>query len=203
MANDRELVFGTTNPAKLKQIQDILKPAGIILLGLNEFELSIEVAEDGATAQANARIKALTYANTIGRTVLAMDNALNFDDLPDAEQPGTHVRRIDGKEPANDGEMLASYIELIGKHGGQLKGRWEYAFSIAQPGGKSVEKSIYSPRLFMAKPSKKTVPGYPLLSIQMVPSSDKYISEMSEQEQAKYWQDSIGQPLVEFVTSNL
>ncbi len=43
--------------------------------------------------------------------------------------------------------------------------------------------------------------GYPLESIQIDPQSQKYISEMTQDEQNNFWQKAIGQPLLEFVQS--
>lgn len=198
----KELIFGTGNMAKIQQVQGALGALDIKVRGINEFDVNIDIDENGKTAQENARKKATAYAVAIGRVVFAMDNALYFKGLDDSEQPGLSVRRVRGIERSSDKEMIDSYARLINEHGGELEGWWEFAVSIAQPDGASVEDSIISPRLFVANASEKVIPGYPLESIQIEPETGRYVSEMSEQEQALFWQKSIGAPLSEFIQHN-
>ncbi|HEY0965491.1 MAG TPA: non-canonical purine NTP pyrophosphatase [Candidatus Saccharimonadales bacterium] len=149
------------------------------------------------------RKKATAYANALGRTVFAIDNALYFNDLPEGEQPGLYVRRIGGTERSTDEEMLENYKELVRSHGEQIEGYWEFGVSIAKPDGTSIEEVIISPRLFVAKASDKMIPGFPLEAIQVDPETGKYISEMTEEEQAQFWQRGIGEPLSRFIEANL
>lgn len=202
MNDVKELIFGTGNRAKVQQVQGALGDS-ILVRGIHEFDIHIEVEEDGTTAQENARKKATAYASALGRTVFAMDNALYFNDLPDDEQSGLFVRRVGGIERSTDEEMIQCYKALVEKHGEQVEGYWEFGVSIAQPDGASVEDSIISRRLFVANPSEKVVPGYPLESIQIDPETGTYVSEMSDEEQAQFWQRNIGEPLSRFVQANL
>ena len=199
----KELIFGTSNRAKIDQIQAALGDANIIVRGINEFDIQIDVVEDGATAQENAKKKAIAYAKAIGRTVFAMDNALYFNGIDDSEQPGVFVRRLGGIERSSDEEMINSYTGFIEKHGKRLDGWWDFGVSIANANGTSVEDSIISPRLFVSEASKRVVPGYPLESIQIDKDTGKYISEMNSREQALFWQKNIGDQLKEFVGANL
>ncbi len=199
----KELIFGTGNKAKIEQVQGALGGLDITVRGINDFGVDIKVEEDGETAQENARKKASAYAKALNRVVFAMDNALYFNGFADADQPGLFVRRVGGVEALSDEEMIASYQRLIGEQGGQLEGWWEFGLSIAQPDGTSVEESIISPRLFVAKASESVVPGYPLESIQIEPTTGRYVSEMSAEEQAAFWQRSIGEPLAKFVLANM
>ena len=201
MSEATELVFGTGNKAKIKQVQDALGE-DFIIKGITDFGIAIDVEEDGKTAQENARKKSVAYAKALGRTVFSMDNALYFKDVPDNEQPGLYVRRIGGIERSNDQEMVDSYAAFVRQRGEQLEGWWEYGLSIANASGDSVEDSIISPRLFVAKQSDKVVAGYPLESIQIDPETGKYVSEMTSEEQAAFWQRTIGEPLNRFIRAN-
>ena len=158
MAQAKEIVFGTGNKAKIQQVQGALGDA-IQVRGINEFGIDLSLEEDGKTAQENARKKAIAYTDALGRAVFAMDNALYLDDLPDNEQSGLYVRRIGGIECLTDEEMIESYTALVKKLGEKTKGYWEFGASIAQPDGTSIEDSIISPRLFVAKPSDKALQG--------------------------------------------
>jgi XTP/dITP diphosphohydrolase len=203
MAETKELIFGTTNKAKIDQIQGALGTGSIVVRGIGDFGINIDIPENGKTAKENAKKKAVAYAHELGRTVFAMDNALYFKGLGDDQQPGLYVRRVGGLERSSDEEMIHSYVELIETHGGRIEGWWEFGLSIAQADGSSVEDSIISPRLFVSKASDKVVPGYPLESIQIEPDTGKYVSEMSEADQAAFWQRSIGEPLARFIDSNV
>lgn len=196
----KELLFGTTNEAKIKQVRGALAPSGIKVDGVKDKSVLPEVIEDGKTALENARKKSLAYAKALGRTVFSMDNALYLEGLGQENQPGLNVRRINGTtERPTDQQMLDYYSVLIGKLGGRVNGYWEFGICIANSEGDCRETVIKSPRVFVSTPSQKMVEGYPLESIQIEPKSGKYISEMSQVEQDVFWQKAIGKPLLEFV----
>ncbi|MDO8452921.1 MAG: non-canonical purine NTP pyrophosphatase [bacterium] len=199
----KEIVVGTTNEAKVKQIQGALANLDIQVSGVDRTKENLpEVEENGKTALENARKKALAYAKALGRTVLSMDNALYFDTLPAEDQPGLHVRRINKENPRpSDEELIEYYSSLIEKMGGETKGYWEFGICVATLDGQTRETTIISPRIFKSNPGAKVNPSYPLESLQIDPESGKFIGEMSEEEQALFWQKVIGKPLADFVTS--
>lgn len=199
----KTLTIGTTNPAKIVQIRDALIPVGIIVEGVADKKLLPIVVEDGDTVQENARKKALVYAKALGRLVFSMDNALFLDGLTPEKQPGIHVRRIGGLEASTDAELLEHGVALINSLGGKTTGYWEYGICIASPDGQYWETTLRTPRVFTSKPSQKIVPGYPLESIQIDPETGVYISEMSLEEQAKFWQKTLGKSLADFVSGVL
>jgi len=197
-----QLIIGTTNEAKVKQIKGALSPLNLKIDGVKDKSALPEVIEDGATAQENAKKKAVAYAKALGVTVLSMDNALFIDGLSKKEQPGINVRRISGRnDRPNDQELLDHYSSLIGRLGEKVEGHWEFAICVATPSGETQETTIISPRLFVSRPSQRIVPGYPLESIQIEPESGKYISEMSQDEQDIFWQKAIGEKLCNFIGS--
>lgn len=202
--NRIELVFGTSNPAKITQVQAALDPLGVVVHGIGEFGVRLDVPEGGSTAQQNARIKALAYAHAFTRTVFSMDNALYLDGLSSADQPGPYVRRFPGgSERPSDSEMLRYYIGLIEQHGGSMTGHWDFAVAIATHRGRLAETSIRSLRHFSATSTSRIIDGYPLESIQIDPDSGKYVADMSAVEQAEFWQSAIGAPLMKFVRDNI
>lgn len=200
MTKIKEILFGTTNEAKVKQLQGALAPIGVRVCGVEDKSSLPLVEENGKTAQENARKKALTYAKALKTNVISMDNALYFDELSIEEQPGINVRRIDKEvERMSDEQMLACYCALVKRFGERTTGRWEFAICIATPEGELRETTIISPRIFTSIPSPEIVPGYPLESIQLDSLTGKYISEMTQEEQNDFWQHAIGQPLQEFI----
>lgn len=199
----KKLIMGTTNPAKVAQVRDALASAGVEVEGVADKKLLPEVTEDRTTVQENARKKAVAYAKAIGQTVLSMDNALFLDGLAPEDQPGIHVRRIGGSFAATDAELLDHGAALVKSLGGNVTGYWEYGICIADPSGKVWETTLRTPRVFTSKRSDKSVPGYPLESIQIDPKTGKYISEMTSEEMASFWQRTLGTPLCSFVSSVL
>jgi len=196
----KEILFGTTNKAKIAQLQGALAPIGMVVRGIESDTPLPVISEDGKTAQENARKKATTYAKALNTTVFSMDNALYFDTLSENEQPGLNVRRINSiNERPTDDEMLEYYSALIKKFGDQITGRWEFAICVATQNGEYREITIISPRIFVSTPSQKIVQGYPLESIQIDPKTGKYISEMSQEEQDIFWQQAIGKPIQDFI----
>lgn len=197
-----QIIVGTQNPAKINQIRDALALSGINIEGLPSNVKFEDIKEDGLNAQENARKKAVTYAQALEKIVLSMDNALYFDNLKPEQQPGINVRRIEGRDDRpTDEELINYYQKLITQLGEQTNGHWEFAVCVAYPNGVIKETTIISPRIFVSKKSEQIVPGYPLESLQIDPESKKYISEMTQEEKAVFWQKAIGKPLCEFVNS--
>ncbi len=196
----KEIVIGTTNEAKVAQIRGALAPMGVTVMGIGKEVTLPRIEEDGKTALENARKKATAYAKALNTTVLSMDNALYFDELSSEEQPGLNVRRIpSSSERPSDDEVLRYYSTLVKRFGERTTGRWEFGICVATPDGEYKETTILSPRIFTSAPSAVLVPGYPLESIQIDPETGSYISEMSQEEQDRFWQRAIGKPLQEFV----
>lgn len=70
----KELIIGTGNEAKNKAFRSVFAPLGITILGNDELGISLDIQENGSTAQENARKKSLAYAQAAGRPVLSLDN---------------------------------------------------------------------------------------------------------------------------------
>lgn len=200
----KELIIGTSNPAKIGMVQSALLPLDIKVRGTKALGLSLNIIEGGQTAQENARKKSLAYAEALGRLVLSIDNALYLEGLPNEEQPGINTRKVAGMEGrASDQALLDHYSKVIERLGGETNGHWEFAVCIADGDGRVFEKTIISPRRFVATPSSQIMPGYPLESLQIDLDSGKYISEMNDEEQDAFWQKMIGEELCRFVSEAL
>lgn len=158
-----EVVYGTSNPGKAKQMQSVLTASGMdaVVRTSSDLGMDLDVEEAGETAEENARKKALAYASVLHRPVLSMDSALYFDGIPDELQPGLHVRRVGGGERMGDSDMLAYYTGLIGRFGGRLHGYWRTAFALALPDGTCHVLATTSPRIFVSEPHHENAGGQP------------------------------------------
>ena len=133
-----QLLFATSNPHKVEEVAAILGPMGIDVVGLGAMESKIpEPVEDGATFQANARIKAVYYAKALGRMCLADDSGLEVDALGSA--PGVHSARyagVDGQRAQRDGANNEKLLaELQGVPAEQRTARFVCAMCLVDDGG--------------------------------------------------------------------
>ena len=91
MVTMEKLVIATGNPGKKERYGKLL--AGVVgeVLGLSDFAFKTKPAETGATAEENARIKALFYLKKTKLPVFAEDESLFVDFLSADNQPGACV----------------------------------------------------------------------------------------------------------------
>jgi XTP/dITP diphosphohydrolase len=133
------LVVATHNPGKLKEMRELLMPFGIDALSAGELGLP-EPAENGATFQENARIKARAAATASGLPAFADDSGLTVDAL--GGEPGIYSARWAGPEKDFRRAMQAVEDELRerGAHArGQRKAQFVCALCLAWPDGQLEE----------------------------------------------------------------
>jgi XTP/dITP diphosphohydrolase len=107
-----KLVLASTNPHKLREIREILEPLGVEVGGLEETGRAVpEPVEAEATFEANARVKAVSYARALGQSCLADDSGLEVDALGGA--PGVRSARYAGIGATRDQRDQANREKLI------------------------------------------------------------------------------------------
>ena len=197
-----KVLFATTNPAKVKKYKDELEKRNIELITLKDLDIKLNIDENGKNAIENAYIKAKAYYYATKIITIGMDNNLFIDGLPEEKQPGTHVRRINGKE-LNDDEMIEHYTNLVKQYGGKLTGKWVYGMVIYD--GKETKEYTWSKShfYFVDKVSDKRNPGYPLDSISIMPEYNKYFVDLTKEEieeiNKKYNEDNV----IKFIENNI
>jgi len=176
-----KILFATTNPAKIKRYSSKLEELGLQVLTLKDIDTKLEVEENGKNAIENAYIKAKAYYEATGITTIAVDDNLFIEELPEDKQPGTNVRRVNGKELTDD-EMIEYYTNLVKENGDKLTAKWVYGMVIYD--GKEPKQYSWSKDnfYFVATPSEKRTPGYPLSSISVVPENNKYYADLTPEE---------------------
>ena len=197
-----KVLFATTNPAKVKKYKKALEEKGIELITIKDLDFKLNINENGKNAIENAYIKAKAYYDATKITTIGMDNCLFIEELPEEKQPGTHVRRVNGKE-LTDEEMIEYYTNLIKKYGGKLTAKWIYGIVIYN--GKEAKKYTWSKSNFylIDKPCKKRNPGYPLDSISVMPENNKYWLELTDEEKRKSKEQDNKDEVVEFIVNNI
>ena len=176
-------LFATTNKAKIKRYAKRLIEEGIDIVTLDDLNVDVNIDENGKNPTENAIIKATAYNRISNITTIAMDDGLFLYNVPEKIQPGTHVRRVNGKR-LNDKEMIEHYIDLVNKYGtnGELPGYFQKGVAIVS-GDNVYTFEQKSDRKFTNKQSKIIDEGYPLASIQIVQPFGKFKSELTKEEE--------------------
>ena len=197
-----KILFATTNPAKVKKYADELSKKKVELFTLKDLNLNLPVEENGKDAIENACIKAKAYYEESGITTIGMDNTLFIEELPEEKQPGTHVRRINGKE-LNDEQMIEYYTNLVRQNGGKLTVKWIYGMAICN--GKEIKTYTWSKDhfYFVDKPCELRNPGYPLDSICLIPEFNKYLVELTDEERRCYKEQKSTVGVIDFIINNI
>lgn len=181
----KKLLYGTGNPAKLAVMKAQLHSLPMEIVCLRDMEGEIpEVTEDGDNELANAEKKALAYFKAFGGPVFSCDCGLYFEEVADCDQPGMHVRTVNGRY-LTDEEMLEHYIGLVRKYG-PLTARYRNSVCLVKEDGtvvKAMDDSLCSEpfRLIETPHSPVRRPGYPLDSISVEISSGKYYYDLEEE----------------------
>lgn len=198
----KQLLFATGNPTKAKRFSEGLLKKGIEVLTLQDKNLQVDVEEDGKNAIENALIKARAYAKLINIPVLAMDDNLYLENVPEEKQPGMYVRRVDGKR-LSDKEMIEHYSQLVKQYGvdGKLTCRWVYGIAILCNGKEDTYTWSKEDFYLVDRPSLKMDPGYPLNSISINKRLNKYFTDMTEEDKLLVKEDE--SDVVNFIASHI
>lgn len=181
---DMRILYGTTNQAKLESMKSRIQSLDIEIIGLNDINQPIPIVnENGNNPLENAKIKAKAYYEAFSMPVFSCDSGLYFDGVEETLQPGTYVRRVNGKE-LTDEEMIDYYARMAKEHGGQLIGRYRNAICLmvdADTCFSSMDEMLATePFMIVGKAHDKRVKGYPLDSLSVDIKSGKYFYDLEE-----------------------
>lgn len=198
----KKVLFATGNESKAKRFRDKLLAKDIEIITTNDIDEKIDVEENGKDAIENALIKARTYSNILDLPVLAMDDNLYIDNIPDDKQPGMYVRRVNGKR-LNDDEMIKYYSNLARTYGdnGRLTCRWVYGMAIVNNGSEKVYTWNKEDFYIVDKPTDKINPGYPLNTISINKKLNKYFTDITEEDKKLLEEDE--SDVIEFISSSI
>lgn len=177
-----KILYGTTNKGKLQAMKKALESFDIELISLVDVNSPLpSINENGTTPLENAELKARAYYEAFGMPVFSCDSGLYFDELEENEQPGLHVRRINGKELTDD-EMIQYYASLAERHGGRITGRYRNAIYFIldeEHHYSSMDMSIATePFVLGTVPHPKRVEGFPLDSLSIDIATGKYYYDL-------------------------
>lgn len=181
-----KLVYGTTNPGKLQYMKDVLKGLDVRIVGLGELAPKpvVNIDETGNNPLDNARIKSLAYFDVLQTPVFSCDSGLYIEGLNTDNQPGVHVRRVNGRE-LNDEEMLEYYSNLAHGFGGTVKARYRNAIclvvdrkTVYEYDGDDIASEDF---LLTSKPHPARIPGFPLDSLSLESKTGRYYLDLEDE----------------------
>ena len=172
-----KVLFATSNPAKVKRFEEDLKKYDIELISMKDLDFNIKIEETGKTALENAYIKAKACYEKTNIPIIAMDDTLFLENIPDELQPGTHVRRVNGKT-LDDDEMIEYYSNLAKQFGGRITAKWIYGMVVYNKN--NYQEFTWSKDEFyiVDKINDKRNVGYPLNSISISKDTNKYFVDL-------------------------
>lgn len=199
----KKILFATGNPTKAKRFSNGLANYNIEVLSLKDMNLTLESEENGKTAIENALIKARECFKKTNMPSMGMDDSLYLEGVPESEQPGLFVRRVNGKS-LDDRELLEHYINLVKKYGvdGKINCKWVYGLAVINEKGEEKTYTWEKGNFYMVDiPSSVINPGYPLNSISKYNNLDKYFTEVTaaDLDVIKVNEDDV----VEFIKNNI
>ncbi len=129
-----KLLFASTNPGKLHEVQSLLQDMPIQLLRPQEVGLAdLNVIENGETYAANATLKARAYAQASGLPALADDSGLEVAALGGA--PGIYSARYSPRPNATDADRRAYLLEQLSGLARPWQARFYCCIALASPTG--------------------------------------------------------------------
>lgn len=198
----KKILFATENQSKVERFKRGLLKNNIEIISINDLENRVQVDENGKDAIENALIKARAYAKIIDIPVIAMDDNLYIDNIPEYKQPGMYVRRVNGKR-LNDNEMINYYSSLAHTYGknGKLTCRWIYGMALINNGSEKTFTWSKEDFYITDTPSNKINVGYPLNTISINKKLNKYFTDITEEDKKLIKEDE--SDVIDFISKNI
>ena len=175
-----KILYATQNAAKVRNMRRRLADTDICILTPDDLGLHIEIEEDGASVAENAMKKAEAYAQHTTLPVLAADSGLWIDGLPDEEQPGMFVRRVNGRL-LTDEEMIDHYAALAARLGGQRKAHYVTGLAMIVSGKRFCETVPENEFLLVSRPNPNRFhTGNPIDVVAVDPAAGRYHNDLPD-----------------------
>lgn len=175
-----KILYATQNAAKVHNMRRRLAGTGIEIVTPADLGVHVEIEEDGRTVAENATKKAESYAPLVDMPVLAADSGLLIEGLPDDQQPGTHVRRVNGRLLTDD-EMIDYYAALAGRLGGERRAHYVTGLAMIAGRRQFCESIPENEFLLVSTPNpNRHHTGNPLDVVALDPRDRRYHNDLSD-----------------------
>jgi XTP/dITP diphosphohydrolase len=126
------LVIATGNPGKIRELRALLQHLPITLINPHDLSLILQIEEQNDSYSANAKRKALAYAEASNMWCLADDSGLEVDALEGA--PGLQSARLAGPG-RSDADRRSLLLELLQSHPRPWTARFRCVVALSSPTG--------------------------------------------------------------------
>lgn len=174
------IIFATGNAGKVREIKEIMADLEIEVLSMKDAGIAVEIAEDGATYEENALIKARAVAAAAGDgdIVMADDSGLEIDYLN--KEPGIYSARYLGEDTSYRIKNQNLIDRLSGVPDEKRTARFVCAIAAVLPEGKELlTRGVIEGRIGY---EEKGNGGFGYDPIFYVPEFDKTTAELTEEE---------------------
>lgn len=183
----KKILFATENPYKKIRFQSYFSQLNLRVLTPSDLGERFDVIEDGTTPGENAIKKAVAGYQLTGLPSFGVDYWFRIVGLPEDLQPGPFVRRIftdvtGQRKEATDEEMVKYYGSLIKSLGGMAKGLWTSSIALVINPQKIYTEGFSRETILTSKKSPKMTPGEPLNSLQIDTETNKYFTDLTQEE---------------------
>jgi len=175
----KQLLFGTTNPAKLEEARAVLEGDGLEILGLKDFRRIEKTEESGETFEENAILKAKGYFAQTGIPTIADDGGLMVDAL--GGLPGVHSNRFLGYE-ASDQELAEGILKRLEGIPREKRTARLGGIVIFWDGSHLLKAENYIEGYIAEKMLDTIKPGFPFRPILFLPQFNKPYSALTHEQ---------------------
>ena len=180
---ETKVIFATSNQGKMREIRAILADLDLEVFSMKESGMDLNIVEDGATFEENARIKARAVYEEAGKRgeaplVLADDSGLVIDYLNG--EPGVYSARYMGEDISYEIKNREIIKRLEKAEGQERSARFVSVIAAVFPDGteKTVEGTVEG--LIAYEPKGEEGFGYD--PIFYIPEFDKTSAQLSLEE---------------------
>jgi XTP/dITP diphosphohydrolase len=132
MSDRPRIVIATHSRHKLAELAELLRPERAELVTLEDLGVVRDPVEDGATFEANARLKARFYARLTGLPTIADDSGIEVAALGGG--PGVRTRRYAGETATDLQNNMKLMVALTGLPAAERGARYVCVLAFAIPG---------------------------------------------------------------------
>lgn len=172
-----QIVVATQNPNKAREYRELFAPFQIEVKTLADFEMPIEINENGTSFEENALIKAQAVVHATNLPVVADDSGLAVDYLNG--EPGIHSARYAGDhdDEANNQKLLT---KLAGVPMAQRQAHFHTTLVALKPTGQQLVANGDVPGIILTAPRGHNGFGYDPLFF--LPELNRAMAELTDDE---------------------
>ncbi len=173
-----EIVLGTRNLDKIKEIRQILKDIPVKILTFKDFPPAEEIEETGKTLKENALIKARYWAKKTGRWAISEDTGLEVKYLGGA--PGVYSSRFAGEKASYEDNYFKLLKLLEGVPKAKREARFRCVVAIVSPQGE--EYTVEGEVKGYISPYPQGKEGFGYDPVFFLPQVGKTFAQISQEE---------------------